>query len=323
MTLDVQTKKTTVVNFSEFNSDINIKEVIQTKKANYLIEELLGEGGYGTVYCVLNTKDNQRYAMKTEKKQSDKKCPKLKMEVKVLKDLENVKRERSHFVKMYDRCRKKNYFLIVMDLVGKNILDLRNKSSRKIFSESTNFNIAIQCLEALEDLHKFNYIHRDVKPANFAIGIEKNNDIIYVLDFGLARYILNHKKELKTPREKCKFKGTIRYAPLATHKGLDNGKKDDVEAWVYMIAESLLPFGLTWGRTKRITDVYEMKIKSRNVEKFLFPYESSQKFNQFLKYIDTLTYADKVDYMYFYETIKEEAKKHNIDLNQPFDWIKK
>uniref|UniRef100_A0A0K0FXS8 Protein kinase domain-containing protein n=1 Tax=Strongyloides venezuelensis TaxID=75913 RepID=A0A0K0FXS8_STRVS len=323
MPLKESIKNSTLAYVSDFNSDINVKRVVQTKKSSYIIETLLGEGGYGSVYCVLNTKDNCRYAMKIEKKNPKKKSLKLKMEVKVLKDLESVNLPHSHFLKMYDRCKKKDYYLIVMDLVGKNLLDLRNRSLHKIFSDSTNFKVSINCLEALEDLHKINYIHRDIKPANFAIGREQKSEIIYILDFGLARYVLNQKGELKTPREKCKFKGTIRYAPLATHKGLDNGKKDDIEAWVYMFAESLLPFGLSWGRIKAINDVCEMKIRSRKEKKYLFPNDNCQKFNQFLMYLDTLTYADKVDYNYFYETIKEEAKNGNVDLTQPYDWNKK
>uniref|UniRef100_A0A0N4ZF36 Protein kinase domain-containing protein n=1 Tax=Parastrongyloides trichosuri TaxID=131310 RepID=A0A0N4ZF36_PARTI len=317
------TKPSALIHVGDFNNDINVKQVVQTKRGSYIIEKLLGEGGYGAVYSVVNMKDNKHYAMKIEKKQPDKKSPKLKMEVKVLKELENLKRPNSHFVKMYDRCKKKDYYLVVMDLVGQNLLDLRNKSLRKIFSDSTNFNAALQCLEALEDLHKHNYIHRDIKPANFAIGTGDKRNIIYLLDFGLARYILNSKGEMKTPREKCKFKGTIRYAALATHKGVENGRKEDVEAWVYMFAESLLPFGLPWGRAKKVSDVYEMKLIARTQERFLFPNKSSQKFSQLLGYLDTLTYVDKVDYAYIYKFIREEAEKNNINLQDPFDWMTK
>lgn len=48
--------------------------------------------------------------------------------------------------------------------------DLRLESPNKKFSLGTAISVGIQCLEALEDLHNIGYLHRDVKPGNFAIG---------------------------------------------------------------------------------------------------------------------------------------------------------
>lgn len=83
----------------------------------------------------------------------------------------------------------------------------------------------IQCLEACEDLHKYGFIHRDLKPANYACGLGDKKRVvsqyfqelgsfipkkhfmqIYILDFGIARKILNLKGELKTPRQSVRFK---------------------------------------------------------------------------------------------------------------------
>ncbi|VDP40173.1 unnamed protein product [Heligmosomoides polygyrus] len=59
--------------------------------------------------------------------------------------------------------------------------------------------VGIQCLEACEDLHKYGFIHRDLKPANYACGVGDKTRVIYILDFGIARKVLNVKGELKTP----------------------------------------------------------------------------------------------------------------------------
>lgn len=37
-------------------------------------------------------------------------------------------------------------------------------------SLSSAVGASVQCLEALEDLHKIGFLHRDVKPGNFAVG---------------------------------------------------------------------------------------------------------------------------------------------------------
>lgn len=46
----------------------------------------------------------------------------------------------------------------------------------------------MQCLEGIEDLHNVGFIHRDVKPSNFAMGRKLAvMRTVFMLDFGLAR----------------------------------------------------------------------------------------------------------------------------------------
>ena len=60
-----------------------------------------------------------------------------------------------------------------------------------------------------------NHIHRDIKPDNFMTGTDKNENKIYIIDFGLAKKYRSSKTQ-----EHIKFKhhkrltGTIRYASL-------------------------------------------------------------------------------------------------------------
>uniref|UniRef100_A0A0N5C5F0 Protein kinase domain-containing protein n=1 Tax=Strongyloides papillosus TaxID=174720 RepID=A0A0N5C5F0_STREA len=307
-----------------FREDLKINKTIKTKRGTYTIDKLLGEGGYGLVYLVTSKKDQQKYAMKIERVSKERTSPKLKVEVSILKKVSSIDRERSHFVKMYDRCKKKDYCLIVMDLLGPNIFDLKRKCRNLEFSESTSFNVGIQCLESIEDLHKFNFIHRDIKPTNFSVGTECKNNIVYLIDFGLARYILNGKGDIKTPREICKFKGTIRYASRATHKGLENGKKDDVEAWIYMFVEFLPSSHLPWRTLNRLEDVLLKKNMLRVEWPKLFNHSRYMKLQLLLDYIDTLSYAHPVDYNFIYSIINGVAEDNNIDLTSPLDWtIKK
>ncbi|VDP44341.1 unnamed protein product [Heligmosomoides polygyrus] len=73
--------------------------------------------------------------------------------------------------------------------MGTNLWDLRVERETMRFTLNTALKAAEQCLICIEELHRLGYLHRDIKPGNFAIGREETNEhhIIFMLDFGLAR----------------------------------------------------------------------------------------------------------------------------------------
>lgn len=113
-----------------------------------------------------------------------------------------------------------------MTLLGKPVDDLRRMQPKRRFSTVTTLRIGIQLIKVSESftlieynfitlkaftcLHKAGFIHRDVKPANMAAG-HKRPDIIYLFDFGLARfiYIDEAKSMLRPRRKKVKIKHFI------------------------------------------------------------------------------------------------------------------
>ncbi|VDO55682.1 unnamed protein product [Haemonchus placei] len=109
------------------------------------------------------------------------------------------------------------------------------------FSMSTAIRAAEQTLSGIRDVHICGFLHRDIKPPNFAIGREEDNlqQTIYILDFGLCR----HEKDLRYMREKAAFRGTTRYASISALEMVkayfkkDQCRRDDVEAWWYMVLE--------------------------------------------------------------------------------------
>ncbi|ETN76187.1 hypothetical protein NECAME_11874 [Necator americanus] len=192
---------------------------------------------------VRDQKDNlKEYALKVEKKLRTRRHSKLKMEIAILK-LVSSERAQSHFTKIIDRGKKETYFFLVMELVGKSLAHLKNSRPLRVFSMSTGLGAGIQCLEACEDLHKYGFIHRDLKPANYACGLGEKRRIVYILDFGISRKILNSKGELKAPRQSVRFKGTIRFASIACHMNIEMGPKDDCESWFYLLLDLILPRG--------------------------------------------------------------------------------
>jgi tau tubulin kinase len=92
-------------------------------------------------------------------------------------------------------------------------------------------------------LHGIGYLHRDVKPGNFAMGREDIGEVrkLYVLDFGMCReYISKRTGQIRTPRVAAGFRGTVRYASINCHLSRELSRKDDCETWLYQQVETMI-----------------------------------------------------------------------------------
>lgn len=99
--------------------------------------------------------------------------------------------------------------------------------------------LADQAISRVEFLHSRNLIHRDLKPDNFLMGVGKRANQLCPIDYGLAKNYVNPKTGLHVPYKENKgLCGTARYASLNTHLGVDQSRRDDMEALGYMFIVS-------------------------------------------------------------------------------------
>eukprot|EP01051_Picozoa_sp_SAG22_P016387 SAG22_NODE_2305_length_2736_cov_1.701934_3_plen_345_part_00 len=93
---------------------------------------------------------------------------------------------------------------------------------------------------ALRSVHQLGFVHRDVKPANFAMGMRPGSiGVCYVIDFGLARKYTHTDGSHRAPRPEAGFRGPARYASLQAHRLEDLGRRDDLWSVVFVLHEWL------------------------------------------------------------------------------------
>ncbi|CAD8196542.1 unnamed protein product [Paramecium octaurelia] len=284
----------------------------------YKLIKRIGSGAFGEIYLV--AKGKEEYAMKLER--SDTKHPQIFFEAKLYNYLQGSDPSDKGIPRIYAQGQDGDYNYIVMDLLGQSLEELFSKNNKRL-SLKTVLMLADQMIQRIEYIHTKQFLHRDIKPDNFLIGLGKKATRVYILDFGLAKRYLT--KEGHIPyREGKSLTGTARYASVNTHLGLEQSRRDDLESLGYVLMY-LLRGQLPWQNMKANNqkDKYQ-RIMEKKLETSPdalckgFPIEMSQ----YLNYCKNLKFEDKPDYNYLRGLFKDAFKKIGFEWDYKFEWIK-
>ena len=282
----------------------------------YKLVKKLGEGTFGIIFKAESP--NGDYAFKFEKKRPNKRSL-LKSESEIMKFLKGKGIPSIELYKEED-----NYNIMVMQLLGKSLEKVFKQSENKKFSLKTVCLIAIEVIPILKFIHDKNFIHRDIKPDNFALGYEDPCQI-YILDFGLAKKYRSSKTLKHNPYIKHKrLTGTARYASINALKGYEQSRRDDLESFGYVLAY-FLRGSLPWqGIPAKTKDEKYAKILNKKInistEKLLK--NEPQELINYIKYCIKLEYEQDPDYDYLiglFNNIINKILKQTIDYK--FDWV--
>jgi serine/threonine protein kinase/tetratricopeptide (TPR) repeat protein len=152
-----------------------------TFAGRYQIIEELGKGGMGKVYKAIDTRINEKLALKLIKPEiaSDKKTlERFGNELKLARKITH-----KNVGKMFDINEEQGTHYITMEYVsGQDLKGLIKQTGQ--LAVGTSISIAKQICEGLAEAHKAGVIHRDLKPNNIMIDREGQ---VRIMDFGIAR----------------------------------------------------------------------------------------------------------------------------------------
>ncbi|KAM9912935.1 hypothetical protein OXX69_002094 [Metschnikowia pulcherrima] len=282
----------------------------------YRIGRKIGSGSFGDIYLGTNVISGEEIAIKLENVKA--KHPQLEYEAKVYKALSGG--VGIPFVRWYGtEC---DYNAMVIDLLGPSLEDLFNYCNRK-FTYKTVLLLADQLICRIEYIHARCFIHRDIKPDNFLMGIGRRGSQVNVIDFGLAKRYRDPRTHAHIPyRENKNLTGTARYASVNTHLGIEQSRRDDLESLGYVLiyfCRGSLPWQGLKAATKRQKYDRIME-KKMTIPNDVLTKGLPDKFLEYMNYVKNLRFDDKPNYAYLRNLFRDLFKRESYRYDYVFDW---
>ena len=159
---------------------------------HYIIEELLGKGGFGAVYLVKDRHDEHKlFALKEVIDPSETDRARFTSEAELLMRLDH--KALPHVYDVFENEKLKRVYMLMDYVKGRDLEVLLTEQPEQHFSLPLVLAIMGPIVDALTYMHNQDppVIHRDIKPANIIVPLNAEEAVL--VDFGLAKEYVSTK----------------------------------------------------------------------------------------------------------------------------------
>lgn len=157
---------------------------------HFTIEDEIGRGATSVVKKITQNGTNNQYAMKTMKKNVDKKI--IRTEIGILLRLRHP-----NVIRLKEIFESETHLHLILELVtGGELFD--RIVEKGFYSEKDAAAVVKQLCEAVGYLHDNDIVHRDLKPENLLYANEDEEAPIKLADFGLSKMLTTDSKNMQT-----------------------------------------------------------------------------------------------------------------------------
>lgn len=295
----------------------HLKPPTKLAGGRFEIDKKLGAGCFGEVWRGHDTTTKESVAVKFEDFQGH--ALQLEHEVEVLRLLAKPVQPQG-FAQCFWWGHEGRFHCMVMELLGKSLEDRMQGCAGRL-TVATVVLVAEQVLRRIEYLHSKGIVHRDIKPENFMFGVKDKIHHLYMIDFGLSKRFFDGKhSQLRT---KLSLTGTARYASINAHKGIEQSRRDDLEAIGHMLIY-FLRGSLPWsGLDAKTQEEKYRKIREKKEETPLdelcagFP----DAFKIYLRASRDLEFKERPDYAGLRKLFREVRDQIGPLEDHQFQWF--
>jgi serine/threonine protein kinase len=283
----------------------------------YKVIKCVGKGSFGDVYIGYDQVDKHLVAIKVSDKT---KRHILKHEYQIYMDLMTCSKP-PLIPNIYWFGDYNDNAIMTMKFLGNSLEYLLHTCCAGKFSVKTTLMVSIQIFDLLMRLHSCGYIHRDIKPDNFLVGIGPERSQIYLIDLGLAkRYKLKH-VHIKEADDK-KLTGTARYTSINSHQKMEQSRRDDLESLGYLMIYFLkgkLPWQgiIAANKDEKYEKIGHMKAA---YELNILCTGAPIEIYNFLAHVRSLSFKEKPNYHYLRSLLINAFNRLGYDYNYRYDW---
>lgn len=178
-------------------ADLSATDKVPPTVGRYLIESVLGRGGFGVVYLARDDQLSRRVAIKVPYPRLIEHPEQVALYLEEARAVAQL--DHANIVPVYDIGSTEEFpcFVVSRYIEGQS---LHQKARQGRVSLSDSVNIVAAIAEALHTGHGQGIVHRDVKPANILLD---HRDVPFLVDYGLALQDRNPDPALRcagTPR---------------------------------------------------------------------------------------------------------------------------
>ncbi|MCL7029007.1 hypothetical protein MKW94_029358 [Papaver nudicaule] len=285
-------------------------------RGKFKVGRKIGNGAFGDIYIGTNAQTNEEVAIKVEYRKV--KHPQLLYESKIYAQLQGGK----GIPRLMWFGVEGEYNVMVIDLLGKSLEDLLSDCGGK-FTLKTVLMLADQLIDRVEYIHSRGLVHRDIKPQNLMVGVGRRENLVYMIDYGLARKYKDMRTHEHVPyRDNRDLVGTVRYASVNSHLGVEQSRRDDLETLGYMLVY-FLKGRLPW-QGLQVTTRKMQREKIRDM-KMSTPIEvlcdsCPSEFVSYFRDCRSLRFDDKPDYAYLKRLFRDLFIREKYQFDNVYDW---
>jgi len=281
--------------YAIYITESSFKKITKMIGGKYRLIEMIGEGAFGAVLKGEHVHNNEKVAIKIEKKTSP--VNMLKNESKIYLML-NKEDSVGGFPNLKWFGKDEQFYYMVLELLGESLVSFKSTSSSDLsIPLPIVAKIGVQIIQRIKSVHQKGLIHRDIKPDNFLFGLGRNSQTVYLIDFGFCKnYVTPEGDHILKGAQTSGVIGTPNFVSVNAHEFLQTSRRDDIESAIYVLIYLFLPLA-QWRKvfkedmTNDQIKMVKMQMRSSN-----HPFLSGTPFREALMICDALKYDEEPNY---------------------------